>query len=96
MPWATFDKVLFSVNTGNLTLHASSLEATRGHCAHCGTSLTYEHEKRPNDVDISLACFDDPGMFSPTCHIWIEDKLPWVMPDDGLPQHRTWASADAD
>lgn len=92
--WATFDKLSFTVTDGELELRESSPEATRGRCAACGTSLTYEHAERPNDVDISLAGFDDPGRFSPTSHIWIEDKLPWVVLSDGLPQHRTWASAD--
>ena len=94
--WATFDKTSFRITAGELALHASSPEATRGHCAICGTSLTYEHLKRPNEVDISLAGFDDPDRFSPTSHIWIEDKLPWVIVSDGLPQHRSWASADTD
>ena len=96
VPWATFDKAKFMLEAGELTLYASSAEATRGHCGRCGTSLTYEHSKRPDDVDIALATFDEPGRFSPDSHIWIEDKLPWITINDGLPQHRTWASADAD
>ena len=94
--WATFDTESFRITSGDLELHASSPDATRGHCAVCGTSLTYEHKERPNEVDISLASLDDPGRLSPNSHIWLADKLPWVVLNDGLPQHRTWASADTD
>ena len=96
VPWATFDRALFVVTQGQLDLHGSSADATRGHCAACGTSLTYEHAKRPDDVDVALVTFDNPERFAPDSHIWIDDKLAWVAIDDGLPQHRTWASADND
>lgn len=29
----------------------------------------------------------DPSAFSPRSHIWVEDKLPWVTINDGLPQY---------
>ena len=28
-------------------------------------------------------------------HVWVEDKLPWVLIADGLPQHPRGASATA-
>ena len=96
VPWVTFDKAQFAVTQGELALHSSSPGATRGHCPACGTSLTYEHAERPNDVDIAVVAFDDPDRFSPVSHIWMEDNLKWVAVNDGLPQHRTWASADED
>jgi len=49
--------------------------------------LTYEHEDREGQVDVTLTSFDDPSGFSPSAHIWVEDKLPWVTIDDGLPQY---------
>ncbi len=96
MPWATFDRALFKVTEGSLDERESSPGATRGHCRQCGTSLTYAHAKRPDEVDISLVAFDVPGQFAPTCHIWVADKLPWVSIADGLPQHSSWASPDND
>lgn len=94
VPWVTFDKALFKITNGNPERHSSSPDATRSHCRQCGTSLTYEHAKRSADVDIALVTFDDPAGVAPTCHIWVDDKLPWVDIKDGLPQHRSWASAD--
>ena len=92
MTWATFGKSSFSVTSGNLALHSSSPGTTRGHCAACGTTLTYEHQKRPDDIDITLPAFDDHAGLQPTCHIWVADKPDWVTIKDNLPQHQGWAS----
>ena len=87
VPWATFAKDTFVVTSGNMIQHHSSPQGTRGLCPRCGTSLTYEHEDRAGEIDITLTSFDNPSDFSPQSHIWVEDKLPWVSINDGLPQH---------
>lgn len=86
VPWATFANDSFEIQSGNLTRHQSASGVTRGLCSRCGTSLTYEHENRVGEIDVTLVSFDDPTEFSPSAHIWVEDKLPWVTIDDGLPQ----------
>ena len=96
VPWVTFSKATFRVTQGGLTVHSSSPDATRCHCARCGTSLTYEHAGRPDEVDVALVTLDEPERFAPDSHIWVEDKLPWIALGDDLPQHRSWASADGD
>ncbi len=93
VPWGTFTRDEFEVMSGVLTLHHSSEGVTRGHCADCGTSLTYEHTKREGQIDVALTCFDDPSQFTPQAHIWTVDKLPWVRIDDELPVFETTVSA---
>lgn len=88
VPWATFDKRDFVVTEGAITWHASSPGVTRGHCANCGTCLTYEHEKRGGEIDLTLNSLDDPAAIKPKAHIWVEDKQPWFTIGDGLPQYR--------
>jgi len=85
--WATFAKNSFVVMDGNMIWHRSAPQVTRGHCSRCGTSLTYERADRAGEIDVTLTSFDDPSEFSPKAHIWVEDKLPWVSIDDGLPQY---------
>lgn len=84
--WATFDKERFELLSGKLQEYSSSPGVTWGHCGHCGTLLTYEHERREGQIDIALASFDDPSLISPRSHIWVEDKAPWVVISDALPQ----------
>lgn len=93
VPWATFDKTGLTITSGDLALHRSSPQAIRGHCAQCGTSLTYENERRAGEIDITPTSFDDLSRFTPAAHIWVEDKLPWVTIDDGLPQYAKTVTA---
>ena len=86
--WATFDKVAFVVNGGQLIEHDSAPGVVRGLCTRCGTSLTYGNKKRPGEIDVTLTSFDDPSWFGPESHIWVEDKLPWVTISDNLPQYQ--------
>ena len=92
VPWATFDRETFVVTDGELAICHSSPGVTRGHCPECGTSISYEHERRTGQVDITLTSFDDPGSFEPVSHIWVEDKAPWVTIADDLPQFEKTAS----
>lgn len=94
VPWATFAKTALVVTSGKMSEHHSSPQVTRGLCHQCGTSLTYEHEDRKGQIDVTLTSFDDPSQFSPKAHIWVEDKLPWVNIDDGLPQYARTITSD--
>ncbi len=94
VPWATFAKSTFAVTSGKMSEHHSSSQVTRGLCRQCGTSLTYEHEDRQGEIDVTLTSFDDPSQFSPTAHIWVEDKLPWIEITDGLPQYAKDVASD--
>jgi hypothetical protein len=33
-----------------------------------------------------VASLDEPGRISPLAHIWLEDKAPWLVIGDELPQ----------
>lgn len=86
VPWGTFAADDFSIVRGQLAQFRSSPQVTRGFCADCGTSLTYRHDARSGEIDVTLSSLDDPGALVPEIHIWVEDKPPWVMIDDGRPQ----------
>jgi hypothetical protein len=94
VPWGTYRTTQFVVTRGRIAEFRSSPPVTRGHCADCGTSLTYRHETRPGEIDVTLASFDDAAALAPTAHIWVQDKLPWVTLADGLPQFATTLPAN--
>lgn len=87
--WGTFSVPGFEIVGGSLAEQASSPRVRRGFCAACGTSLTYFHEGRAGEIDVTLASLDDPSQLVPERHIWVADKLPWVTLADGLPQYET-------
>jgi hypothetical protein len=84
--WVTFPVNAFVIASGTLVEYRSSPGVTRGHCASCGTSITYIHEDRAGDVDITAACLDDTAMVEPKAHIWLEDRAPWIEINDELPK----------
>jgi hypothetical protein len=94
-PLGTFARDRFVIARGRLAEYRSSPKVTRGFCASCGTSLTYCHDKRANEIDLTLATLDDPSVLVPEAHIWVQDKLPWVIIGDGRPQFDTVRSDDA-
>jgi hypothetical protein len=92
VPWGTFARAALRITHGTLTEFSSSPRVRRGFCPRCGTSLTYRHEARSDEIDVTLASLDDPTLIEPTMHVWVADRLPWMRIEDGLPQHQEGAS----
>lgn len=86
--WVTFPAEAFALTSGTLVEHHSSAGVTRGHCAACGTSITYLHQDRTADIDVTAACLDDATIVVPKAHIWLEDKEPWIEINDELPKYK--------
>ncbi len=84
--WATFGREGFRVTRGAVAELNSSPRVVRGFCARCGSCLTYFHEARGAEIDVTLATLDDAARLAPQKHGGVADKLPWVRIDDGLPQ----------
>lgn len=89
--WATFPSESFEITKGKLAERVSSPGVTRGHCAECGSAITYVRADDPGDIDITASCLDQPSRINPGAHIWIEDKQPWIEIGDDLPQYRQWS-----
>jgi hypothetical protein len=87
VPWGTFARVGFRITHGSLALYRSSAHVTRGFCAACGTSLTYQSDAHAQDIDVTLATLDEAAQFAPQTHVWVSDKLPWVAIGDACPQY---------
>jgi hypothetical protein len=93
--WGTFDRSGFRVTRGAMAELKSSPNVVRTFCARCGSCLTYSHEARSAEIDVTLATLDDAAALAPTMHVWVADKLPWVRIEDGLPQFAaTYGAAD--
>jgi hypothetical protein len=67
--------------------YASSPIANRGFCSQCGTSLTFEFPDSEN-MDLTVASFDDPGRFVPHHHFGWESHHPAWVDTRGLPTYR--------
>ncbi len=67
--------------------YASSPIAERGFCARCGTSLTFEFPDSEN-MDLTVASFDDPARFRPEHHFGVESWHPVWLDTRDLPEYR--------
>jgi len=94
--WGTFERSGFRVTRGSMAELSSSPRVLRGFCGRCGSCLTYSHEARPAEIDVTIATLADAAQLAPTMHLWVADKLPWVRIDDGLPQFSAVYRAAAD
>jgi hypothetical protein len=88
VPWATYQKGSFRITRGKIRWYESSPGVTRGHCADCGSSISYENLERPGEIDISLNTLDDSGGPELRAHIWTEDKPEWFLIGDDLPVYK--------
>lgn len=81
--WVTFPVASFSYTTGDPKRYRTPTGAWRTFCGSCGTSLTYENEKRSDQVDVTVGSLDHPEAFAPTSHAYAEERLPWLplLPD---------------
>ncbi len=92
--WVAFPVAGFRITGGALVERLSSPGTTRGHCAQCGTTMTYRSERFPDEIDVAATCLDQPGAIKPDKHIWLEDKQPWVTLNDELPKYNRWSRDD--
>jgi hypothetical protein len=69
--WITVNPAEFVWETGEPKRYKTDTGA-------CGTSLTYENDKRPKEIDITTGSLDDPEHFPPNRDVFPEEKLSWV------------------
>ena len=71
-------RTAFNVLQGSLHRYKTETNAWRGFCQQCGTSISYESPKRPDEIDITTGTLDDPNQFPPKWDAFGEEKLTWV------------------
>jgi hypothetical protein len=65
----------------------------RSFCPHCGAHLFYEGNGEPGQVDIVVACLDEPDMISPAVNIYVQSRLRFMKGFDAdLPSFETSSS----
>jgi len=66
---------------------SSSPGVLRRFCTHCGSPMSYQSERWPDEIHLFAATFDDPAAFAPQVHVYAGEQLPWVRLADGLPRY---------
>ena len=85
----TVAKDQMAFTRGRPTDYRSSSAVLREFCRYCGTGLTYWHADWPNEISLTMASLDEPGLVPPVDHTWMARAVSWGKPTDGLPQFAT-------
>ncbi len=81
--WISVDLANFEWVKGTPKRFRTDTGAWRTFCDTCGTSLTYERDTRPGEIDITTGSLDRPEQFPPADDFFTDEKLPWVRLVDG-------------
>jgi hypothetical protein len=76
--WIIVKRSQFQFVKGTPRRYQTETGAWRTFCGSCGTSLTYETDNRPDEIDITTGSLDHPEDFPPTKDVYPEERLPWV------------------
>ena len=69
----------YTVVKGEITRFESSPgRTTRGFCRRCGSTLTCESAKLPDETHFHVGAFDDATRFQPGKHYFRNEQLPWL------------------
>ena len=83
--WFTVPRGAYRVISGAPVRYPSSPQAARTFCGACGTPLTFESTRFPDETDITICSLADPEQVPPRDHTRGATKLSWVKLADGLP-----------
>jgi len=83
--WFTVPRGSYRVVAGAPASYRSSAHAMRTFCAACGTPLTFESTRYPDETDVTTCSLEDPEQVPPRDHTRTSTKLSWVRLADGLP-----------
>ena len=86
--WITVASATFTFEKGTAKKYRTPTGAWRTFCDRCGTSLTYENDTRPNEIDITTGSLDRPENFPPNRDVFPEEKLSWVSLNLSQPDER--------
>jgi hypothetical protein len=83
--WISIPRAELRIVAGEPSTFPSSDHGTRTFCPRCGTALTFQSTRFPDEIDITACSLDHPERITPRDHTWVRSRIPWVVLGDGLP-----------
>jgi hypothetical protein len=93
--WISVPRSAFGFIKGAPRHFASSPGVIRGFCENCGSPLTYECARAPDEVHVYAASLLAAANVVPTRHVFVAEQLPWFEVLDELPRYATTSSGGA-
>lgn len=67
---------------------ATSEGVSRAWCERCGTPVSYESVRWPDEIHFHISLFDYPEQFELEGHTYTDERLPWFDIADDLPRSK--------
>ncbi len=83
--WFTVPTSRYHLTEGEPTRFASSNHAMRSFCPRCGTTLSFQRNDSPQEIDITTCSLDDPERVPPRDQTRTLTKVVWIELDSRLP-----------
>ncbi|MET0982284.1 MAG: GFA family protein [Telluria sp.] len=85
--WFSVREAAMRFAKGDPATFRSSEHVLRGFCGACGTTLSFQDDRYPDDIDIATASLDDPEAVPPRDHTFAAERLSWMQGMDALPAY---------
>lgn len=82
-----YKKEQLSYTRGERKFYASSPGVRRGFCGDCGTPMTYESDRCPEEVHLYVSTIESPEQYRPQVHVFFAERIPWMEVQDDLPRY---------
>lgn len=87
--WISVPRDAFHFTAGTPRFFVSSSGVQRGFCGRCGSPLTYENARLPDEIHLLACALSDPEGVKPTCHVFVGEQLSWFDTVDDLPRYKS-------
>jgi hypothetical protein len=67
--------------------YQSSPGVTRRFCRRCGSPMSFEGERWPDEIHLFVPSLDRPETLQPKGHVHVEEQLGWLKLADHLPRY---------
>ena len=85
--WISVPRQSFRFVQGQPSYFHSSEGVRRGFCPACGTPLSYENAKLPDEIHLYAVALADPSAVTASAHVFAAEQLPWFESADALPRY---------
>src|SRR5919109_5656270 len=69
--WLSVPRRAFRFTAGSPTYFVSSPGVRRGFCGKCGSPLTYENDRLPDEIHVLACALEDPSGVAATAHVFV-------------------------
>lgn len=93
--WVSVPTSKFAFTKGSPRYFHSSSGVKRGFCENCGSPLTYENHRLPNEIHFYAASLTNSTRVTPTKHVFVSEQVAWLEAADALPRFATTSQGGA-